>query len=96
MQKQMQKGKDMIALGIGLKKCPVCGKDSADFATIAEEESCGRFEDIDCPKFESFYPCNMCGYFMVVCNMQKGGCGLSTRYFKTKEEAAEAWNRRAE
>lgn len=31
----------------------------------------------------------------IACNNTKGGCGASTDYFDTKEQAIAAWNRRA-
>lgn len=49
-------------------------------------------------------PCPFCGgkniefctlgFYSMVCNVNKGGCGASSGYFSTVEKAIEAWNRR--
>lgn len=33
-------------------------------------------------------------FYAIVCNWNKGGCGASSGYYPTVEEAIEAWNRR--
>lgn len=40
---------------------------------------------------ENIMDCYFIGYSVSCC-----GCGVETRYFKSKEKAAEAWNRRAD
>lgn len=37
---------------------------------------------------------NILGFYSMVCNVNKGGCGASSGYFSTVEKAIEAWNRR--
>lgn len=69
---------------IELKKCPFCGKITP--VTIATAEEMGDCKDgADCIE---------CGHFCAVCDYTEGGCGASSRYTRTPEEAAEAWNRR--
>lgn len=33
------------------------------------------------------------GQYHAVCSARDGGCGASSGYFESKEEAAEAWNK---
>ena len=66
-----------------LKKCPFCGGENVEFDT------CKGLED--CPDFTE---CINPSYHAVVCNVNKGGCGASSGFYPTKEEAAEKWNRR--
>lgn len=75
-----------------LKPCPFCGKNVAVMTNAHDLEECSNFEDDNCPcsEFEST-PCN---YNKVVCDFNKGGCGASSGYYPTIEEAIEAWNRR--
>jgi Lar family restriction alleviation protein len=68
-----------------LKPCPFCGKEVAVFTTCKEEEDCAKFE-----------VCEDVGYLCIVCDFNKGGCGASGGYHETREEAIDAWNRRAE
>ena len=69
---------------IELKKCPFSGKITT--VTIATAEEMGDCKDgADCIE---------CGHFCAVCDYTGGGCGASSRYARTPEEAAEAWNRR--
>lgn len=68
-----------------LKPCPLCGKDAAEFSDCQVVEECANFEECDGPAM-----------FVVVCDVLQGGCGCSTGYYKTRERAAEAWNRREE
>jgi len=35
------------------------------------------------------------GYFAVICDYLKGGCGSASGYHKTADKAVEAWNHRA-
>ncbi|MCB6992419.1 Lar family restriction alleviation protein [bacterium 210820-DFI.6.37] len=66
-----------------LKPCPFCGGEELSI------ESCKSLEE--CEEFEG---CNDDGYVAVVCDMTAGGCGSSSGYYKTKQEAIAAWNRR--
>ena len=34
--------------------------------------------------------------YSVLCDYERGGCGAESGWYHSKEEAAEAWNRRAE
>ena len=68
-----------------LKPCPLCGKDVAELSDCQKVEGCANFEECDGPAMS-----------IVVCDVLQGGCGCSTGYYKTRERAAEAWNRRAE
>ena len=77
--------------GYQLRACPYCGKDVADFATAKEEEECKWFDDDErCDA----YAYNGCPCKKIVCNAQKGGCGASTGYSWSEEDAVERWNRR--
>ena len=78
---------------INLIPCPFCGKSVAETTSVLDCELCANFEDEEmCPNYES---CGSdgCGH-LVVCNVHKGGCGASTGWYKTIEEAITAWNRR--
>ena len=78
-----------------LKPCPFCGMNVAEPTSLLECELCANFEDDElCPNYDS---CGSdgCGHF-VACNVNKGGCGASTGWYQTVEEAINAWNRRAE
>lgn len=73
-----------------LKPCPFCGNSVAEHTTLQDCEMCANFEDEEmCPNFEA------CGYgHFIVCNVNKGGCGASTGWYQTIEEAVKAWNTR--
>lgn len=77
---------------IELDRCPFCGRRKAVFSDVQDCELCSNFEDEVCPAYE---PGTDCGVRFVVCDMSKGGCGASTGWFRTKEAAAIAWNRRS-
>lgn len=84
-EKEKQKKKEELI------PCPFCGKSVAEHTTIQDCEMCANFEDEEmCPEYE----CCGHGHF-VACNVNKGGCGASTGWYQTPEEATEAWNRRA-
>lgn len=73
--------------------CPFCGKDVAVLTDMHDLEECANFEDEDCP-CEQYEPSGRCGYYTVVCNANKGGCGSSSGYFPTEQQAIQAWNKR--
>ncbi|MBC5688128.1 Lar family restriction alleviation protein [Mediterraneibacter sp. NSJ-55] len=78
---------------IKLKPCPHCKNKNLEFTDVHSLEECGNF-DTDlclCNKYE--HP-GHCIYKSVVCSVQRGGCGASSGYYLTEEEAAKAWNRR--
>ena len=77
-----------------LKRCPFCGKSVAVISNLLECESCANFEDEVCPAYEPDGN-DGCPHF-IICDRQKGGCGASTGWYLTLDEAAEAWNRRAD
>lgn len=81
-----------------IKPCPFCGNDIA--VTVLDQN------EVDCIG-ESSNNYSKEPYFQVVCCMNEeyspvpidnwhGGCGASSGYRKTREEAIEAWNRRIE
>ena len=71
-----------------LKPCPFCGGTQLFVGTIAEIE----MQDEDHPDY-----LHSSKIYAVVCDYIKGGCGASTGGGAiSKEEAIEAWNRRAE
>lgn len=72
-------------MGNKLKPCPFCGCKEIMIANCIELEDCEKFEG-----------CDEEVYLTAVCNFNKGGCGASGGYRRTKEEAIEAWNRRVE
>jgi hypothetical protein len=65
--------------------CPFCGKDVAIFVNCQEMRVCADYRK-----------CEDSHYLSVACSYQHGGCGVSTGFFPTAEEAADAWNRRIE
>lgn len=67
---------------VELKHCPFCGKTDAVVVTTLDMTGEG-FVHPD--------------YFTVVCNVHEGGCGAECGgQYPTEEEAAAAWNRRAD
>ena len=78
---------------IKLKPCPHCGNSNLEFTDMHDLEECGNFDTDNCPC--NGYEPSGCAYKSVVCSVQKGGCGASSGYYLTEEEAAEAWNNRA-
>lgn len=78
---------------IELMACPFCGKNAAEIKTAHDLEECGNWEDDVCPCVAA-ESADYCGAYIVVCNMEKGGCGASSCYCSSPGQAAEAWNRR--
>lgn len=72
---------------IELSKCPFCGKLTTVILTTAREIG-------DCKKADTCANVE-CESFTVICDYSDNGCGASSRYARSPEEAAEAWNRRA-
>lgn len=70
--------------GSVLDSCPFCGKRVAIFARCQEMQICTEYRKCQ----ESHYVC-------VVCSFSRQGCGASTGFFPSREEAAAAWNRRS-
>lgn len=67
-----------------LMACPFCGKDVADLTDCQELEACGDWEKCQRESFKA-----------VVCSFLPGGCGASTGFYPTAEEAVDAWNSRS-
>ena len=70
-----------------LKPCPFCGKTNLFVGT--EEEIELQDEEDENYRVNSHTYC-------VCCDMHKGGCGASSGFRFTVDEAIEAWNRRAD
>lgn len=69
-----------------IKPCPFCKSQKApELSSCIDMEACVDFE-----------ACESDGVFCVCCDFNKGGCGASSGFRFTKEEAIEAWNTRAE
>ena len=66
-----------------LTPCPFCGKGIARFVTCQEVRACGGWR-----------ACEEGRYLSIACSFQDGGCGASSGFFPTAQEAADAWNRR--
>lgn len=64
-----------------LKPCPFCGKVETVFVGTEEQ-----IELLDYKPIETVYA--------ICCSKLKGGCGASSGYGETKQEARDAWNRR--
>ena len=70
----------------GLNSCPFCGKsDSVMYSNCKDLGDCQNWEE-----------CVIPGHIAVVCSFLSGGCGASGGYRKTAEEAADAWDQRAD
>lgn len=69
---------------MNIDKCPMCGKTYA--LIIQTWRELLAFDDLECEYDTEWYH--------VVCSANKGGCGTSARYAKTKKEAIKHWNRR--
>ena len=79
---------------IKLKPCPFCGAQVAIITTMRDLQECANFEDEKCICKQYERPIDDCKYYIVVCNVNAGGCGGSSGYDTTAEKAAEIWNRR--
>lgn len=68
-----------------LKPCPFCGGHNLEIISCDEDACCD-------------FHCDGCDdkRYTVCCSATQGGCGCASGYKDTKEEAIEAWNRRAE
>ena len=66
-----------------LKACPFCGNKNIHIESCKDLEDCGNFEE-----------CYNDGYVAVICSFNNGGCGASSGYRKSSDEAMEAWNYR--
>jgi hypothetical protein len=71
--------------GVLLRVCPFCGK----FAPVHVEDC--TFDP--CPDAE----CDLCEEraYRVICDTDRDGCGASSGWYETREEAADGWNERA-
>ena len=82
-----------------LKPCPFCGKtDTLEILSAKSCEECINFEDeLICPAFEPYHDdmSDICPQKIIVCCFGKGGCGASSGYYTSEDEAIAAWNRRA-
>ena len=69
-----------------LRECPFCGgKYTVNLSDCSECSLC-----VDEP------PCDGCNWkkYLIVCNVNLGGCGAASGLYDTEEKAIEAWNRR--
>ena len=74
-----------------LKPCPFCGADVAVIATCQDLECCDDFDE--CDKFDPNY--GLEGWYVGVCDVNKGGCGASSRWSIDINKAIKLWNQRA-
>ena len=65
------------------KSCPFCGNTNIVIITCLN----------DCCDNEVCDGCSLIQY-AVCCDGNNGGCGSHTGYYRNKEKAIEAWNRR--
>ena len=78
-----------------LKPCPFCGSDKApELSSIWDCEMCANFEEEDCPECYEELGSSECMH-IVVCAVNRGGCGASTGWHLNADDAIQAWNRRA-
>ena len=76
-----------------LAPCPHCGSISApEFTTACDCETCSATSD-GCEQFIADDECD-CKVHFVVCNARKGGCGASSGWASSAEDAAYNWNLR--
>jgi hypothetical protein len=62
-----------------LQPCPCCGYAAPEFSDTSER----RYLEVSIGIFD-----------LVLCPANKGGCGMTSGWYDTQEEAAVAWNRR--
>lgn len=77
-----------------LKPCPFCGAKATIITNAHELKECANFDYDNCPCNE--YEGGSCSYYTIVCSVNNDGCGASSGYYPTIEQAINAWNRRAE
>ena len=69
------------------KPCPFCSKtDSLVIESCVDLQDCKNYDKCD----EEY------SYRAVICSFNRGGCGASGGFAKTREEAIAKWNRRAD
>ena len=68
-----------------LKPCPFCGNTNIVIKTCSDN-CCDPIMCDECPQLQ----------YTVCCDGNNGGCGSHSGYYLKKEEAIEAWNRRAD
>ena len=73
--------------GIALRACPFCG---GIFSVHTEDCTMDPCEGAECEY------CSEGRAWRVICDPDRGGCGVSTIWTDDREDAAEDWNRRAE
>lgn len=78
---------------VKLMPCPFCGADAAKISTAMQLEECAMYESKDCPAQQAA-DTDSCSYKTVVCDINKGGCGATSGFMPTEEEAVRAWNQR--
>lgn len=78
---------DPMTEGIALRACPFCGK---IFPVHTEECTMDPCEGAECEY------CSEGHAWRVICDPDRGGCGVSTIWSDDREDAAEDWNRRAD
>lgn len=78
---------DPMTEGIALRACPFCGK---IFPVHTEECSMEPCESAECEY------CSEGHAWRVLCDPDRGGCGVATIWTDNREDAAEDWNRRAD
>ena len=67
-----------------LKPCPFCGSEKIIITDCRELKQCNNFAECGCMP-----------NYTVCCDFRQGGCGATSGYRLNKEEAIEAWNKRA-
>lgn len=73
--------------GIALRACPFCGKIFAVHVEECAEDPCEGAECEYCSEGKAY---------RVICDPDRGGCGVSTIWSDDMEDAVCDWNRRAD